>query len=104
MSLSVARLLRGQVVLEEHDPLPDGTGAVVVRRFVHAETYRSHLQLVDFGHARSPRALTTGPVRDTTPRVSPDGRRLAFEVSEQYPANWKESMPVVLEALQETQI
>jgi hypothetical protein len=36
--------------------------------------------------------------------AAPDGRRLAFEVSEQYPANWKESMPVVLEALQETQI
>ena len=76
--IPAARLLRRQVVMEEHDPLPDGTGAVVVRRFVHAETYRSHLQLVDFGHARSPRALTTGPVRDTTPRVSPDGRRLAF--------------------------
>jgi hypothetical protein len=30
------------------------------------------------------------------------GRRLAFEVSEQYPANWRESMPVVLEALHET--
>ncbi len=34
--------------------------------------------------------------------AAPDGRRLAFEVSEQYPANWRESMPVVLAALQET--
>ena len=34
--------------------------------------------------------------------AAPDGRRLAFEVSEQYPANWRESMPVVLEALKET--
>lgn len=34
--------------------------------------------------------------------AAPDGRRLAFEVSEQYPANWKESIPVVLEALEET--
>lgn len=33
---------------------------------------------------------------------APDGRRLAFEVSEQYPANWKTSLPVVLRALQET--
>lgn len=32
---------------------------------------------------------------------APDGRRLAFEVSEQYPANWRTSIPVVLEALQE---
>ena len=33
---------------------------------------------------------------------APDGRRLAFEVSEQYPANWKQSLPVVLAALRET--
>ncbi len=34
--------------------------------------------------------------------AAPDGRKLAFEVSEQYPDNWKESLPVVLEALEET--
>jgi len=34
--------------------------------------------------------------------ATPDGRRLAFEVSEELPANWRESMPVVLEALEET--
>ncbi len=34
--------------------------------------------------------------------AAPDGRRLAFEVSEQYPANWRQSMPVVLAALNET--
>jgi hypothetical protein len=34
--------------------------------------------------------------------AAPDGRRLAFEVSEQYPANWQQSMPVVLAALKET--
>jgi hypothetical protein len=33
-----------------------------------------------------------------------DGKRLAFEVSEQYPHNWKESMPVVLDALNETRL
>lgn len=31
-----------------------------------------------------------------------DGRGLAFEVSEHLPRNWRESMPVVLEALRET--
>jgi EAL domain-containing protein (putative c-di-GMP-specific phosphodiesterase class I) len=31
-----------------------------------------------------------------------DGRMLAFEVSEQYPDNWKESLPAVLEALEQT--
>ena len=76
-----ALLIRRQVVLEEHDPLPDGGGAVVVRRFVHGETYRSHLHLVPFGRGRvaaRPLALTAGAVRDTHPRVSPDGRRVAF--------------------------
>lgn len=34
--------------------------------------------------------------------AAPDGRRLAFEVSEQYPSNWRDAMPVVLAALQET--
>jgi dipeptidyl aminopeptidase/acylaminoacyl peptidase len=77
-SIPPARILRRQAVLEEHDPLPGGGGAVVVRRFVHAETYRSHLYLVDFRPSRPPLPLTTGTVRDTSPRVSPDGRRLAF--------------------------
>jgi hypothetical protein len=35
---------------------------------------------------------------------APDGKRLAFEVSEQYPNNWKESMSVVLDALNETRL
>jgi hypothetical protein len=34
--------------------------------------------------------------------AAPDGKRLAFEVSEHYPYNWKASIPVVLEALKET--
>jgi nitrogen regulatory protein PII-like uncharacterized protein len=34
-------------------------------------------------------------------QASPDGKKLAFEVSEQYPDNWKESIPVILEALDE---
>jgi dipeptidyl aminopeptidase/acylaminoacyl peptidase len=79
-SIAPAALIRRQVVLEEHDPLPDGGGAVVVRRFVYGETYRSHLLLVRFGgrSAAGPRALTGGAVRDTRPRESPDGRRVAF--------------------------
>jgi hypothetical protein len=32
---------------------------------------------------------------------TPDGRRLAFEVSEDRPARWRESMPVILAALNE---
>lgn len=35
---------------------------------------------------------------------APDGRRLAFEISEARQANWKESIPVVLDALAETRV
>lgn len=35
---------------------------------------------------------------------APDGRGLAFEISEHYPQNWKKSVPVVLDALEETRV
>jgi hypothetical protein len=34
--------------------------------------------------------------------AAPDCKRLAFEVSEQYPDNWRDSIPIVLDALEET--
>ena len=40
-------------------------------------------------------------IHDLVKKAAPDGRRLAFEISEQIPHNWKESMPIVLEALDE---
>ena len=43
-------------------------------------------------------------VLERVQQAAPDGRRLAFEVSEQYPANWSQSMSVVLEALRETRV
>ena len=39
-------VIRSQVVLEEHDVSPDGRFAVVVRRFVRGDRYRSHLWIV----------------------------------------------------------
>jgi dipeptidyl aminopeptidase/acylaminoacyl peptidase len=71
--------IRRQVVLEEHDLSPDGSFAIVVRRFVRADEYRSELWRVPTGAARGrARRLTSGKVRDTRPRISPDGRRVAF--------------------------
>lgn len=43
-------------------------------------------------------------VLERVEQAAPDGRKLAFEISEQYPANWRESVPVVLDALKETRI
>ncbi len=72
--------IRRQVVLEEHDVAPDGSFAVVVRRFVRGNTYRSELWRVplDGDGSRRPIRLTDGAARDTRPRISPDGSRLAF--------------------------
>jgi len=41
-------------------------------------------------------------ILDAVQQAAPEGRRLAFEISEAIPDNWKESIPVVLEALKET--
>jgi hypothetical protein len=40
-------------------------------------------------------------VQEYAQQAGQDGRGVAFEISEQYPANWKDSVPVVLEALTE---
>ncbi len=82
-------VIRRQVVLEEHDTAPDGTFAVVARRYVSGNAYASDLWLVPIppagdgrraGRTRraAPRRLTRGAVRDRHPAISPDGRRVAF--------------------------
>ncbi|MEI7742174.1 MAG: prolyl oligopeptidase family serine peptidase [Chloroflexota bacterium] len=70
--------LRDQVVLEEHDLAPDGSFAVVTRRFVEGDEYVSHLWLVPLAGGGEPLRLTTGAVRDMRPLLSPDGARVAF--------------------------
>jgi dipeptidyl aminopeptidase/acylaminoacyl peptidase len=66
------------VVVEEVDAAPDGGVAVVVRRIVRRGEYESHLYAVDLTRRSPPRRLTTGRVRDTWPRLSPDGTTVAF--------------------------
>ena len=73
-------VIRSQVMLEEHDVSADGRFAVVVRRFVQCDRYRSHLWLIPLaGPNRRPVQLTSGRVRDTFPRVAPDGSAVAFK-------------------------
>ena len=81
-----SRVIRSQVVLEEHDVAPHGRFAVVVRRSVAGKEYRSHLWLIPLegkdkgtGSGKGkPTRLTTGAVRDSYPRIAPDGRSIAF--------------------------
>src|SRR5262245_66474336 len=76
-----ASVIRAQVVLDEHDMSADGRFAVVVRRFVVADRYRSHLWLIPLGGRGKPTQLTSGPVRHTSPRLAPDGSAVAFRRS-----------------------
>lgn len=72
--------IRRQVVVEELDLSADGRLAVVVRRTTRGDKYVGHLLAIplDRGRVARPRVLTDGITRDTKPRLSPDGRTIAF--------------------------
>lgn len=70
-------VVRDQVGIEEFSLSPDGLTALYVRRHVDGLHYRSHVWAVDL-EGGEPRQLTNGDVRDSSPTISPDGRRLAF--------------------------
>ncbi|MFP5343136.1 MAG: S9 family peptidase [Candidatus Limnocylindria bacterium] len=73
--------IRSIEVVEELDLSPDGTVAVVVRRVIRGIRYHGHLVAIPLDPRRDiarPRILTSGAVRDTRPRISPDGRTVAF--------------------------
>src|SRR5690349_10135612 len=69
------------VVVEELDLAADGRTAVVVRRSIRRNRYLGHIFAIDLGARRdvpAPRQLTRGVVRDTKPRICPDGHTIAF--------------------------
>lgn len=80
-AIDPAALIRAQVVLDEHDMSADGRFAVVARRHVVRDRYRSHLWLIPLDGRGRPIQLTDGPVRDTGPRLAPDGSSVAFKRS-----------------------
>jgi hypothetical protein len=51
------------------------------------------------GDYQMPAAQLAEKVASLVQAAAPDGKRLAFEVSEIWPANWKQSVPVVLDTL-----
>jgi dipeptidyl aminopeptidase/acylaminoacyl peptidase len=72
--------LRRVVVVEELDLSTDGRLAVAVRRSIKGDKYHGHLFAIDLGRGVTPRPrqLTRGAVRDTWPRICPDGHTIAF--------------------------
>jgi dipeptidyl aminopeptidase/acylaminoacyl peptidase len=73
--------IRSIEVVEELDLSSAGDTAVVVRRSIRGDRYVGHLLVIPLDDARPiarPRILTSGTVRDTRPRISPDGRTVAF--------------------------
>ncbi|MEA2608464.1 MAG: hypothetical protein QOJ75_707 [Chloroflexota bacterium] len=72
--------IRRQVVVEELDLSRDGRLAVVARRSIRGDRYVTHLHAIPLANraVAKPRQLTSGIVRDAQPRLSPDGRTVAF--------------------------
>ena len=61
---------------------PDGQTIVYALKTIHGDSYRSQLWLVSLDDAdAAPRPLTSGEHRDTRPRWSHDGTRIAFQSS-----------------------
>jgi dipeptidyl aminopeptidase/acylaminoacyl peptidase len=70
--------IRRQIVVEELDLAGDGSTAVMVRRIIERGTYLGHLHTKSLDTGGRPNQITSGRVRDTSPRISPDGLQVAF--------------------------
>jgi hypothetical protein len=86
-------------LIESLTPPPEGDLSLVDARAAWPDKlFWAHINLGCYDlPAEELRRLVLGRIEEG----APDGRRLAFEVSEQLPARWLESMPVVLDALAE---
>jgi dipeptidyl aminopeptidase/acylaminoacyl peptidase len=70
-------LVTAQTAIESFSLSADGSVLVYALRRVARGTYVSHLWAVPWSGGR-PRRLTAGHVRDGSPTIAPDGRRVAF--------------------------
>jgi len=86
-------------LIESLTPPPEGDLTLAEARAAWPDKlFWAHINL---GCYDLPAAELRRLVLERIEEAAPDGRRLAFEVSEQLPARWLESMPVVLDALAE---
>jgi len=87
-------------VIESLTPPPEGDMTLAGARQAWPEKlFWSNLNVGVWG---LPPADLRGEVLRRAAEGSDDGRRLAFEISEDLPANWRQAIPVVLDALEET--
>lgn len=87
-------------VIESLTPPPEGDMTLTECRAAWPD--KLFWSNINVGCYRLPPKELKAEVLRRVEEASPDGRRLAFEVSEQCPDNWQESLSVVLEALEET--
>jgi dipeptidyl aminopeptidase/acylaminoacyl peptidase len=80
MAPSLRKLVLSQIALGDPAVGPDGAHALYTRRITRPAGYRRHVWVVPLDGGR-PRALTTGDVRDSSPRFA--GDRVLFLRDEQ---------------------
>ena len=86
-------------LIESLTPPPEGDLSLAEAREAWPETlFWSNLNIACY---ELPPDELKALVADRVAEAAPDGTKLAFEVSEQYPANWYTSMRTVLEVLRE---
>jgi hypothetical protein len=87
-------------LIESLTPPPEGDMTLVEARQAWPDKlFWSNISLANY---QLEPAKLRKVVLDLVEQGSVDGARLAFEVSEELPQNWKDSIPVVLDALEET--
>ena len=87
-------------LIESLTPPPEGDLTLAeARRAWPDKQFWSNISLRNY---QLPPPQLHDTVLDLVRQGAVDGRLLAFEVSEELPANWRETIPVVLNALEET--
>jgi hypothetical protein len=89
-------------LIESLTPPPEGDQTLAEARAVWpAKLFWSNINVSAY---ELPKKELQKLILERVEQAAPDGRRLAFEISEVLQDNWRESIPTVLEALQETRI